>query len=124
MTALLRSWGSRLILILLGVLTTTMLLIHSFGMLTFFTICFPSKSSSFSLTLSLRAIGTRRGECCVGFIRGSVIMAVPTRMFLKDWDTIVGHIFLSVEGLAFQGVDLFVRFYLHLKKSQLRTFLS
>ena len=76
MTALLRSWGSRQILILLGVLTTTMLLIHPVGMVTFSAIPLLSKSSSFSLTLSLRAIGTQHGECCVGFTRGSVIMAV------------------------------------------------
>ena len=76
MTALLRSWGSSQILILLGVVTTTMLLIHSVGTVTFSTIPLLSKSSSFSLTLSLRAIGTRRGECYVGFTRGSVTMVV------------------------------------------------
>ena len=73
MTALLRSWDQEKIL--LGVVTTTMLLIHSVGMVTFPSIPLLSKSSSFALTLSLRAIGTRRGECCVGFTRGSVTMA-------------------------------------------------
>ena len=74
MNALLRFWRSRQILVLLGMLTTTMLL--SVCMVTFSTIPLISKFSSFSLTLYLRAIGTQLGECCVGFTRESVIMAV------------------------------------------------
>ena len=70
MTTLLRSWGSRQILILLGVLTTTMLLIHPVGMVTFSVIPLLSKSSSFSLTLSLL-----KGQLALGM--ESAVWALP-----------------------------------------------
>ena len=76
MTAVFRSLGSKQILILLGVVTTTILLIQSVGIATFSTIPFLSSSSSLAFTLSRSATGTRRGACCTGLTLGSVTMVV------------------------------------------------
>ena len=52
MTALVRSLGSRQILILFGMFTTTILLIQSVGMVIFSIIPFLSRSSCLALTVS------------------------------------------------------------------------
>ena len=67
-----RSLGSKHILILPGLATMTMLLIHSVGSVTFFMMPLFSRSNNFSFTSSRSATSTRLGECWSGFTLSSV----------------------------------------------------
>ena len=57
--------------IFFGLATTTILLIHSVGAVSFTMMSLLSRSSSFAFTSFLRAIGIRLELCCTGVAEGS-----------------------------------------------------